>query len=123
MRKGIIASSIVIILILLTFGSAYFWYDANYGTQNYYTQITDKGTKILEKDDSNNQHVNYIYQQPIYNRDGQRVDAQFKSNMERPLKLHAYLKIGYNAKRKRVISWEKVAKKDVPKAALNHIHS
>ncbi|EOA09365.1 YxeA family protein [Pediococcus acidilactici] len=103
-------------------GGAYFWYKSNYGTENYYTQITNQGTKIVEKDDSGSQVVDYMYHQPIYDQNGQKVMAKFRGGLGRPLKLHAYLKVGYNTKRHQVISWEKVAKKDVPKAALKQLH-
>ncbi|KAF0467335.1 YxeA family protein [Pediococcus pentosaceus] len=122
MRKGMIISGVVVVILLITFGSAYFWYNSNYGTQDYYTQIVDKDTKFVEKDDSNRSYVNYAYHQPAYNQAGQKITVKFNGNLERPLKLHAYLKIGYNAKRNQVISWSKVDKKDVPKAALKQIN-
>ncbi|TAS64325.1 hypothetical protein BV266_12570, partial [Lactiplantibacillus plantarum] len=40
----------------------------------------------------------------------------------RSLKMHAYLKVGYNDKRQQVINWEKVDRKDIPQAALNRIN-
>lgn len=122
MRKRVIASGIIVAIFLFIFGGAYFWYKSNYGTENYYTQITNQGTKIVEKDGSGNQVVDYMYHQPIYDQNGQQVMAKFRGGLERPLKLHAYLKVGYNTKRHQVISWEKVAKKDVPKAALKQLH-
>ena len=68
MRKRVIASGIIVAIFLFIFGGAYFWYKSNYGTENYYTQIINQGTKIVEKDDSGSQVVDYMYHQPIYDK-------------------------------------------------------
>lgn len=122
MKKGIIISGIVTVLLLVTFGGAYYWYNANYGTESYYTQIVTNGTKSVDTDDNGNKYVHYSYNQAIYNKDGQKIMTEFNSVEARPLKRNAYLKIGYNAHRKQVISWEKVDKQNVPKKALDKLN-
>lgn len=122
MKKGIIASAIVTLLLLIAFGGAYYWYNTNYGVENYYTQITTNGTKDVDKDDDGNKYVTYNYKQAIYDAKGKKIITEFNSAMARPLKRNAYLKIGYNEHRHQVISWEKVAKKAVPKPALEKLN-
>jgi uncharacterized protein (TIGR01655 family) len=122
MKKGIIISSIVTLLLLIGFGSAYYWYNINYGTEDYYTQITTNGTKRIDHDDQGKRHVSYDYHQAIYNQKGEAITTEFNSVMARPLKRNAYLKVGYNPKRHRVINWEKVNRHDVPKKALQQLN-
>ena len=51
-----------------------------------------------------------------------KKELTFDSVLPRSLKMHAYLKVGYNDKRQQVINWEKVDQKDIPQAALNRIN-
>lgn len=66
-------------------------------------------------------YVYYHYSQPGYSDNGVKKELTFDSVLPRSLKMHAYLKVGYNDKRQQVINWEKVNQKDIPQAALNRI--
>ncbi|WP_283679187.1 YxeA family protein [Lentilactobacillus sp. Marseille-Q4993] len=112
-------STIILILIFLgIFGGAYFYYNQNYGGDQYYTKITNNGKK-MERDSGS---VYYHYNLPSYNKDGQKNNIKFNSyDLDRPLKKNAYLKIKYNQHRKEVLSWEKVDANKVPTAAKDKL--
>ncbi|KLD57132.1 hypothetical protein WP50_36045, partial [Lactiplantibacillus plantarum] len=80
-------------------------------------RITTKGERKTGKDDSGKPYVYYHYSQPGYSDNGVKKELTFDSVLPRSLKMHAYLKVGYNDKRQQVINWEKVDRKDIPQAA------
>ncbi|RDF81033.1 YxeA family protein [Lactiplantibacillus plantarum] len=122
MKKAGILGLIITIIVLVPVGLGFNWYHSNYGTKTYYTQITTKGERKTGKDDSGKPYVYYHYSQPRYSDNGVKKELTFDSVLPRSLKMHAYLKVGYNDKRQQVINWEKVDRKDIPQAALNRIN-
>ena len=121
MKKPVIWGLIIAFIVLLPIGLGYTWYHSNYGTTAYYTKITTTGERKTEKDSSGKTYVYYHYSQPTYNENGNKKTLTFNTVRPRPLKMNAYLKIGYNDNRQRVINWEKVDQRDVPKAALTQM--
>ncbi|GEP20230.1 YxeA family protein [Pediococcus argentinicus] len=121
MKKGMITGIIVAIIAVIGFGGAYYWYQLNYGATDYYTQITTGGTKQVKKFDNGSKYTIYHYDQPIYDKNGDSVKTEFNSVEDHPLKMNAYIKVGYNKHREQVLNWEKVDHNQVPKKALEKI--
>ncbi|WP_230678567.1 YxeA family protein [Lacticaseibacillus zhaodongensis] len=115
MRKIVIAVSALLVVFV---AGGLFWYgQSNYGGQTYYTQVTTDGQQVVDKAKSGEHYRDYAYTLKGYTQDGQGKTLHFKANKERPLRRNAYLKLVNNDK-KGVISWQSVAKKDVPAKAL-----
>lgn len=104
---------IVLIIAVILVGGGYLYYRTNYATQDYYTQITETGKEVVNKDQNGKTYIDYRYNQMAYNTKNEAKKLTFTGNKERPLRQGAYLKLAYNEK-KGVISWEEVSKKDLP---------
>lgn len=117
MRKFLIG---LIVLIVLVFGGLKLYSVMNYGGTTYYTQVTTNGEKITQKDTNGNAHVDYQYELPGFDENGQKQVLTFNANKNRPLRKNAYLKVTYNDK-KGVTSWEAVTTSDVPAPALKQL--
>lgn len=89
---------------------------ADHSGETYYTCLVKPGEYIKEiAEDSSCKE--YKYQTPGFNEEGEKLDLEFYSFRERALKTGAYLSIVYN-KDNGVISYNEVAKKDIPEKAL-----
>lgn len=86
------------------------------GGDSYYVQVTTDGTKESEKDDQGRTFVQYHYQLPGYDQNGEEKNMDFSTVKERPLRKEAFLKLTWN-KNKGVTSFEEVQEKEVPKKA------
>lgn len=87
---------------------------------DYYVQITNDGERIVNKDDSGNQYVDYKYSLPGYDKNGEEKQLTFSAAKDRPLRKEAFLKITWN-KKKGVTSYEEVQKKKVPEKAAEKL--
>lgn len=112
-RKGWL---LLIIIVIFFIGGSWGIKEYYYGGKTYYTQITSSGTKQVEKDTEGKSHVSYQYDQAAYDQDGHQKKVSFNSARSSRLRKQAYLELKVND-RKGVISWQKVAKADLPKAA------
>ena len=121
MGKRIWAGIIVVIILLIPLIGYEFWYVPNYTGDDYYTYVGDSYKEIIEKDDSGNDYREYYYNQPSYDKNGNEKLLKFDSALGRPIKPDNYLKITYNTRRQRVMSWEKVPKDQVPRKSLEQI--
>ena len=121
MSKRIWAIVIVIIILLIPLVGYEFWYVPNYSGDDYYTFVGNSYKEIIEKDDSGNDYREYYYNQKSYDKNGNEKLLKFDSALGRPIKANNYLKVTYNDKRKRVMSWEKVQKSQVPRKSLEQI--
>ncbi|WP_119326129.1 YxeA family protein [Companilactobacillus musae] len=121
MSKRIWAIVIVIIILLIPLVGYEFWYVPNYSGDDYYTFVGNSYKEIIEKDDSGNDYREYYYNQKSYDKNGNEKLLKFDSALGRPIKANNYLKVTYNDKRKRVMSWEKVQKNQVPRKSLEQI--
>lgn len=86
----------------------------------YYVQVTTNGERIVNKDDSGNQYVDYKYSLPGYDKKGDEKQLDFSAAKDRPLRKEAFLKITWN-KKKGVTSYEDVQKKKVPEKAAEKL--
>lgn len=101
--------------MLFVFGGAFWYYQTNYGGKIYYTKITTDG-KVIDVKKMNSDKllmVDYVYELPAYNKEGEKINTEFQSTIGRRLKKGAYLKLKVN-KIKGVLSWEEVGEKDLP---------
>ena len=119
MRKFLIG---FVLLVVLVFGGLKLYEITYYGGVSYYTKVTTIGTKIAPQDDAGNVYIDYRYDQPGYDDQGQAQSLVFNANKARPLRIGAYLKVTYNPK-KGVTSWQSVRKADVPKPAIQKLES
>ncbi|WP_407857544.1 YxeA family protein [Enterococcus hailinensis] len=87
---------------------------------DYYVQITNDGERIVNKDDSGNQYVDYKYSLPGYDKNGEEKQLTFSAAKDRPLRKDAFLKVTWN-KKKGVTSYEEVQKKKVPEKAAEKL--
>lgn len=60
--------------------------------------------------------MQYNYNLPGYNKEGEKKDLEFAAFKDRPLKMNAYLKVTWN-KNKGVTSYEEVKGSEVPEKA------
>lgn len=107
---------LLIAIVVVFIGGSWGIHSYYYGGKAYYTQIVSNGTRMEEKDSAGETVIDYNYQQAAYNEDGVTKKVDFNSNKSTPLKRNAYLKLIVN-KNKGVVSWEKVAKNEVPDKA------
>lgn len=112
---------ISLLIFISVICGAFFFIQQEVGADTtYYTKITNKGKKIIEKTNRGESITDYEYTLKAADDQGNVKNISFKGNRDRPLKMYAYLKVGYNAK-KGVINWEEVQQKDVPAKALAKI--
>ena len=121
MSKKFGVGLLAVIILLIPLAGYELWYAPNYKGDDYYTDIGDSYKEVIENDDSGNEYKDYIYQQKSYDQDGNEKLLKFSSAIERPIKAHNYLKVTYNQKHQKVLSWEKVNKSDVPKKSIEKI--
>lgn len=121
MRKKIWISLILVVMVLIPLSGYKFWYVPNYGGDDYYTYVGDSYKEIIEKDDSGNDYHEFSYKQKAYDKSGNEKLLKFDSTIGRPIKANNYLKVTYNPKRDRVMSWEKVSKTSIPRKSLQAI--
>lgn len=117
MKKWLIIGGILLVIA----GGAGFWYQGNYGTVPYYTKVANQGTRVEDHFDNGDPANYYRYQQATYSEKGTAKELTFTTIEDKPLKMGAYLKIGYNENHQEVINWEEVSEQDVPKAALEKL--
>lgn len=86
------------------------------GGESYYVKITTEGEYEEGKSDSGVKIVQYNYNLPGYNQEGEKKDLEFAAFKDRPLKMNAYLKVTWN-KNKGVTSYEEVKGSEVPEKA------
>ncbi|MFC6171579.1 YxeA family protein [Loigolactobacillus jiayinensis] len=104
---------------LVILGAGYGLYQHEFGSQLYYTEITTKGERIVQKADDGSEVVDYRYKLAAYNKAGVKQVLEFTGNKERPLKRHAYLELKVRGK-DRVLSWQAVTK--VPEKAAQQLN-
>jgi len=121
MGKKTWALIITIIILLIPLAGYQFWYVPNYTGNEYYTFVGNSYKEIIEKDDSGNDYLKYDYHQKSYDKTGNEKLLNFDSALGRPIKANNYLRVTYNNKHQRVMSWEKVNKDQVPRKPLEKI--
>jgi len=121
MDKKTWALIITVIILLIPLAGYQFWYVPNYTGDDYYTFVGNSYKEIIEKDDSGNDYREYDYHQKSYDKTGNEKLLNFDSALGRPIKANNYLKVTYNTKHQRVMSWEKVNKGQVPRKSLEQI--
>lgn len=121
MSKKIWAGLVLAILVIIPLSGYKFWYVPNFGGNDYYTYVGNSYKEVIEKDDSGNDYHNFSYKQKAYDKNGDEKLLKFDSALGRPIKANNYLKVTYNPKRDRVMSWEKVQKNQVPRKSLEAI--
>jgi uncharacterized protein (TIGR01655 family) len=107
-----------LVVVLLAVGGAYTWYSSEYGGKTVYVQIQEDGQLQEIKSDDGRNLKRYNYSLDGYDEKGQ--SQKIKLSESHNLKHDAYLKV-LNNKKKGVVSWEEVQKKDVPEKALDKI--
>ncbi|MDR7924002.1 YxeA family protein [Latilactobacillus sakei] len=112
-RKGWL---LLIIIVIFFIGGSWGIKEYYYGGETYYTQITTDGTKQVDKDTEGKSYVSYQYDLPAYDQAGHQKKVSFNSAKSSRLQKQAYLELKVND-RKGVMSWQKVDKADLPKAA------
>lgn len=99
--------------IFILGGIGYFWYNQNFGTEDYYTKITQKGEhRYIGMGDGMKQY-RYTYTLPSYKENDEEKTITFDSFEDKQLKENAYLVLHVNDK-KGVVGWEEVATSEVP---------
>lgn len=121
MSKKLLSGLSIIIVLLIPILIYQLWYVPNYTGDDYYTYIGKSYKEVIEKDDSGNELPTYYYNQDSFNRNGTKKLLKFDSAIGRPIKPNNYIKISYNDHRKRVLSWEKVKKNQVPRKTLDRL--
>ena len=116
--KKIIA--VLIVLLGVTFSGCSIIDGMDKSGDTYYVKITAEGKKENLEKEGGGTYIDYRYQIKGYNAEGKEQDLDFYANKDRSLKLNAYLKVTYQAKKGKepqVTSWEEVDKADVPEKA------
>ncbi len=121
MNKKVGISLIVALIVLIPLMAYQFWYVPNFTGDDYYTYVGDSYKEIIEKDDSGADYKEYYYKQKAYDKDGNEKLLKFNSSIGRPIKADNYLKVTYNRKYNKVLSWEKVQKRQVPRKTIEQI--
>lgn len=121
MNKKVGISLIVALIVLIPLMAYQFWYVPNFTGDDYYTYVGDSYKEIIEKDDSGADYKEYYYKQKAYDKDGNEKLLKFNSSIGRPIKADNYLKVTYNRKYDKVLSWEKVQKRQVPRKTIEQI--
>lgn len=121
MNKKVGISLVIALIVLIPLMAYQFWYVPNFTGDDYYTYVGDSYKEIIEKDDSGADYKEYYYKQKAYDKDGNEKLLKFNSTIGRPIKADNYLKVVYNRKYDKVLSWEKVQKKQVPRKTIEQI--
>lgn len=121
MNKKVGISLIVALIVLIPLMAYQFWYVPNFTGDDYYTYVGDSYKEIIEKDNSGADYKEYYYKQKAYDKDGNEKLLKFNSSIGRPIKADNYLKVTYNRKYDKVLSWEKVQKRQVPRKTIEQI--
>lgn len=113
--KKILLGLVVLVLII---GGGFTWYNSEYGAKTYYIQIHEDGK--MKKIEANNGDTitRYMYSVTGYDKEGKSQHLEMGESHN--LRHDAFIKV-LNNKKKGVISWEEVQKKDVPEKALDKI--
>lgn len=88
--------------------------------ETYYTCIVNEGLKVSSKlsEESKESNINeYEYNEPAFDKEGNRKDITFMSYRERALKKGAYLSVVYN-ERNGVIGYSEISADDIPEKAM-----
>lgn len=109
---------IIAVVLLLIGGGGYMWYNSEYGGTEYYVQIHEDGK--VEKLKANNGDTVTRYNYSITGYDSKGNSQVLNMGESHNLRHDAYLKV-LNNKKKGVLSWEEVQKKDVPEKALDKV--
>ncbi|WP_232252368.1 YxeA family protein [Lactococcus garvieae] len=104
--------------LLVIVGGAYTWYSSEYGGKIVYVKIQEDGKLEKVKSDDGRNIKRYNYSLNGYDKGGQ--SQKIKLSDSRNLRHDAYLKV-LNNKKKGVMNWEEVYKKDIPEKALGKI--
>ncbi len=86
----------------------------------YYTCIVNEGFKSSEQMAEKNKDSNiveYKYNEPAFDKDGNRKELTFMSYQDRAIKKGAYLSVVYNEKNG-VIGYSEVSKDEIPSKAM-----
>lgn len=113
MKKGIIATAVVLIVMV---GFVVFIQNVNLnriGAEQYYVQITQDGKRMEEKSDSGQKYVSYEYTLEGYDSNGKEKSLTFTAGKE--LRKNAYLRI--YVKKDQVSSYQEVSASDLPEQA------
>lgn len=121
MNKKVGISLVIALIVLIPLMAYQFWYVPNFTGDDYYTYVGDSYKEIIEKDDSGADYKEYYYKQKAYDKDGNEKLLKFNSTIGRPIKADNYLKVVYNRKYDKVLSWKKVQKKQVPRKTIEQI--
>lgn len=121
MSKKVWLSIIAVIILLIPLGAYEFWYVPNFTGDDYYTFVGDSYKEIIEKDDTGTDYKEYLYSQKSYDKNGNEKLLKFDSALGRPIKANNYLKVTFNNKHQRVMSWEKVQKDQVSRKSLEKL--
>lgn len=110
-----------ILVVIALAGSFILYQKFSQNGDAYYVQITTDGERFEDKAKDGSTIVDYKYELPAFDKDGQEFDLNFRANKDRPLRKNAYLKVTYNKKREIVTKWEEVKETEIPKGALAHL--
>lgn len=121
MNKKVGISLVIALIVLIPLMAYQLWYVPNFTGDDYYTYVGDSYKEIIEKDDSGADYKEYYYKQKAYDKDGNEKLLKFNSTIGRPIKADNYLKVVYNRKYDKVLSWEKVQKEQVPRKTVEQI--
>ncbi|HAM80958.1 YxeA family protein [Ornithinibacillus bavariensis] len=111
MKKSMIVIGIIVVIIV---AGAFFMQNVNlnrFGADEYYTQINGKGNKMEEKMSDGTIYINYEYELPAYNKDGEQKTLTFTANKQ--LRENAYLLL-FVKDGKGVTSYQEVTAKELP---------
>ncbi len=89
----------------------------------YYTYLKDPGVlseSRLSDIDPDTDVVEYDYNTVAFDEDGNKLEVQFSSFIDRPLKQGSYLMLIYNSKNG-VITYQEVTKDDIPEKAWKEL--
>lgn len=106
--------------VFVVCGGAWFWYEQNYGTMDYYTKIVQEGKRVdIGSGGGMDQH-RYSYHLPSYTKENHEETLSFNSAKDKELKPNSYLVLHVNDK-KGVMGWEEVTASDVPASVLHSL--
>lgn len=119
MKKGIIALAAVLIILV---GLVIFLQNVNLnriGTQQYYVQINQDGTRMEYKSDNGQKYVSYEYALKGFDAKGNEKELTFTANKN--LRKDAYLRI--YVKGSGVSSYQEVQVDELPETAKHKLES
>lgn len=113
MKKFLIG---VFLVVVLAFGGLKITEKIVQGGDDYYVEVTNKGNKKEERDDSGRTVLSYDYDLAGFDKAGKEKEMKFTAYKDRPLIQGAYLKVTWNQNRG-VTSYEQVKESDIPEKA------